>query len=839
MRAILARLSLLYLWLSQFGSAARASAALSHLHFRIRRSEYSVSEWVRSERLQSGALRQLIMRAVPTLIMVGLVAGAIAWLDSRLRTVGIVTAPLAQAGTYAEVMIGIASMGAVFIGLYYAALSAVATRAYADVSTRIRVLLASDIAGRTYMRLLTFVTCFALLHLALQVTVDYRSGTSAATALLLGASCVVVFVLLGNRAFHLLDPYNLVDEVSRDFDHWVDRVTRGRLRSSEEAFQQHAHAQADASISTLEAIADRSMAALTTLSSRVSTISPLCRQLLFTELRYISKKAGIPIASRWYARANVHRRWFTTSDTITSVAAQTDTGLPPEIRADYGWVEKRCDRIVEKLLVSLSRPSYLLDLSNCLIDFSEALRRRAVSGDIAGATATWRTTAEAISTALVTNKADGADQTVVIGVADQLGASSVSIAVGFREYMERIALGLLRKEAATLEGYGYRRFSFQRCPFHLVERVDWLVERIAFEIRVEDHIISPGWYQWELISQVEVQHLERALATITQEIAAHFVAIRKILGNSGNPLLEAAMVERQLEFYSKARLCVTRAAERFKELSVNRRVTGLPWATVDEKLLRKKLDEHEAELVDQMATLSIRLAEVPFSETLPDYRGRFLAKLAAAAFDAVVDGQVERFGKLFPALTIATVKLSDELRAGVIPAEEMRMDPRLVGSVAAIAELLDIAGYAAVFSELHGKPALWASVVSTLNGLFNQNRAQIGSFLRAVLRFSSYGGFTIPHMSTFRLWRRQRLSESLAPYADRRGSSYRFGAKVNHPSPVVRIMASEAGMGPEGLDLFALQYVHGELNVPTSALGYRVERMARDLARSAGDDDGA
>jgi hypothetical protein len=240
-----------------------------------------------------------------------------------------------------------------------------------------------------------------------------------------------------------------------------------------------------------------------------------------------------------------------------------------------------------------------------------------------------------------------------------------------------------------------------------------------------------------------------------------------------------------------------------------------------------------------MATLSIRLAEVPFSEVIPDYRGRFLAKLAEAAFDAVVDGQVERFGKLFPALTVATVKLSDELRAGVIPTEEVRMDPRLVGSVAAIAELLDIAGYAAVYSELHGKPALWASVVSTLNGLFNQNKAQTGSFLTAVLRFSSYGGFTIPHMSTFRLWRRQRLGESLALYVDRRGSAYRFGAKVNHPSPVVRIMASETGMGPEGLDLFALQYVHGELNVPTSELGYRVEHMARDLARSAGDDDGA
>jgi hypothetical protein len=772
------------------------------------------------------------------LITVGLVAGAIAWLDSRLRTIGVVSAPLAQAGTYAEVMIGIASMGAVFIGLYYAAMSAVATRAYADVSTKIRVLLASDIAGRTYMRLLTFVTCFALLHLALQMTVDYRSGTAAAAALLLGASCVVVFVLLGNRAFHLLDPSNLVDEVSRDFDHWVDRATRGRLRSSEEAFQQHAHAQADASISTLEAIADRSMAALTTLSSRVSTISPLCRQLLFAQLRYISNKAGIPIASRWYARANVHRRWFTTSDTITSIAAQTNTGLPPEIKPDYTWVEKRFDRILESLLVALSRPSYLRDLSNCLIDFSEGMRRRAASGDIAGATTAWRTAAEAISAAFIADKVDAAAQPVVIGVADQLGAIPVSIAVGFREYMERFPLSLLRQEATTLNDYGYRRISFQRYPFHLVERVDWLVERIAFEIRVEDRIVSPGWYLWELISQVEVQHLERALATITQEVATYFVAIRKILWNSDNPLLEAAVVERQLEFCSKARLCVTRAAERFKELSVNRRVTGLPWGAVDEELLRKRVDEHEAELVDQMATLSIRLAVVPFSEAIPDYRGRFLAKLAEAAFDAVVDGQVGRFGKLFPALTVATVKLSDELRAGVIPTEDVRMDPRLVGSVAAIAELLDIAGYANVFSELHGKPALWSSVIATLNGLF-QDKAQTGTFLRGVLRFSSYGGFTIPHMSTFRLWRRQRLNESLAPYADRRESSHGFGAKVNHPSPVVRIMADEAGMGTEGLDLFALQYVHGELNVPTSELGYRVERMERYLTRSAGVDDGA
>ena len=168
------------------------------------------------------------------------------------------------------------------------------------------------------MGLLTFVTCFALLHLALHVVVpDYKSGIAVILALLLSAVSVIVFVQLGNRAFHLVDPTTFSQELLRELDHWVDRARGTSNRSSWPEFQQHARVQAEYTITTLDAIIERNTASV----SRLNSIPKLCTQLLGAVIRYQSRKSEIPSESRWYPRVTVQRRWFLSDDTVTSTAA--------------------------------------------------------------------------------------------------------------------------------------------------------------------------------------------------------------------------------------------------------------------------------------------------------------------------------------------------------------------------------------------------------------------------------------------------------------------------------------------------------------------------------------
>ena len=88
-------------------------------------------------------------------------------------------------GTLLQAVIGV---GGVFIGLYYAAISAIGGAIYATVPNNIRDLLAHEQIGNAYMRLLALLTSFAVCLLRFSYhrsrtsyisnTITYRRGRS-------------------------------------------------------------------------------------------------------------------------------------------------------------------------------------------------------------------------------------------------------------------------------------------------------------------------------------------------------------------------------------------------------------------------------------------------------------------------------------------------------------------------------------------------------------------------------------------------------------------------------------------------------------------------------------
>src|SRR5437773_10064300 len=112
-----------YLWLSQYRLFARAASISRAGLFRTRRTHFRLTEYVRTERLESAVFRSLMRLAAPTLVLLALFVLAVAWIEGQLRALGFATVPPALSAAYTEVLIGVASMGTVLIGLYYTAIS--------------------------------------------------------------------------------------------------------------------------------------------------------------------------------------------------------------------------------------------------------------------------------------------------------------------------------------------------------------------------------------------------------------------------------------------------------------------------------------------------------------------------------------------------------------------------------------------------------------------------------------------------------------------------------------------------------------------------------------------
>ena len=121
--------------------------------------------------------------------------------------------------SYRTLLESVIGVGAVFIGLYYAAISAIGSAIYAKVPNNIRELLAQERFGNAYMRTLALFTSFSVCLLAFH-TAGLEPIILAISLLILGAILMIFgFIRLGARAFNLFDPINLSSNLFVELQH--------------------------------------------------------------------------------------------------------------------------------------------------------------------------------------------------------------------------------------------------------------------------------------------------------------------------------------------------------------------------------------------------------------------------------------------------------------------------------------------------------------------------------------------------------------------------------------------------------------------------------------------
>lgn len=147
-----------------------------------------------------------------------------------------------------------------FIGLYYAGLSAIVSAIvsamYARVPNNIRNLPAHEPAGNFYLRYLSFVTVLCVMLAAFGVSGLPRIALAMPVVTLLGTVGIFAFMKLGQRAFNLFDPTALSKTIFEELDQWMSMVRVGGHYWLDKSFQKHAHYLASSSIDTLETLAE-------------------------------------------------------------------------------------------------------------------------------------------------------------------------------------------------------------------------------------------------------------------------------------------------------------------------------------------------------------------------------------------------------------------------------------------------------------------------------------------------------------------------------------------------------------------------------------------------------
>ena len=713
-------------------------------------------------------------------------------------------------GDYVTFLATISGIGGVFIGLYYAGISAVGSAIYAKVPNNVRDLLAQERFGSVYMRFLSFLTFLGMILVALRISGFPRVYLAVPLVTLCAGIGVIAFVKLGQRAFYLFDPTKLSYHIFEQLQHWLGMVRVGGFQWSNKSFQNHAYRQASTTLDTLETLAD-----ITAKESHLSgkPYVELSQYLLQFLLHYEHAKRSIPTDSAWYEQRYQHRDWYRTEDSRVAIAHQTGTTLQPDVTSNKEWVEGRVVPILKGCIaINLKKEKYSEVLR--LFDYIDAYTKElAREGGVSRAFTLLEELTEVVLGQFTPNA--GGDTIKVdvlekLAVAERLSSLPISVSLGYRELLERLSGESLGKKLLSIQWDDAKSIYQQDFPAYCLARLEWFRPRLEFETKVDGRSVTPRWYQTEMIRQVESEQFALNTKALVERGSVFFKsAIARALSYN-HPWLAAAILSREWEYWHKVGGQMQSWPSNWQSLSGDRRIEGLPWPQFELGALRSDRDKRKDELLRTMSQQNMLLALVSRPEGFPDYAGQFLHTSGEVAFDALLTNNIDLLRSVFEPYLLGCLLRFDNLRPKVT-SFDWREQQDFKIAAAALLDVMDVSGYARLLADCHENEELWNVVAAAWNKYLAEKHDQSPVPLLVAAVAITEAAFEIPHRGVLRTTWKQKINGILldVPRHEvyRRGS---FGPDtvIDHGSALVRIFArSPHGTFRDGIDVFITFYL--------------------------------
>ena len=253
--------------------------------------------------------------------------------------------------------------------------------------------------------------------------------------------------------------------------------------------------------------------------------------------------------------------------------------------------------------------------------------------------------------------------------------------------------------------------------------------------------------------------------------------------------------------------------------------------------LRKKKTQREKELLKLMADENISSSLISRPESYPDFAGQILSTVGDALFTAMYENECETIEELFKPYFRGSLLEFEKLKP-----EETGSDRRsqtdLKIAVSPLLDLMDMSGYAYLFSDYHDAQGLKNPIVKTWDNYLNQDSATSRlRFLAATISLSGSVFGTVPRDQNRGKWMqmiRQRLSDverqELPPTPGRRTVQAYSDTVPVHKSPLVVIFAGHFSFW-DGIDIFIAQYVRQREGGENLDFGHLRRRDLREEIR--------
>lgn len=592
-----------------------------------------------------------------------------------------------------------ASLSGVFLGLYFTAISVVAGNLFSKLTQDVRDLFSREKVGNQYIWILSFTTLLSVFYLALISMGFVINSAIIIFVAFLSAYNIIHIVVLNLRSFLFFDPTVVDNLVLSKVYKFIKSSSTKSFFWSDRNFQNFFNQEATKNILTFRRLVEFALKSPDLFEKQLYFMAGKMMVLL---RKYLQFKKKIPSGSLWYKTKQEFQYWMLADSMEVSMALNTGTTLRTKETRNHFWIEEECLSIFSLIVEFLIEKGKILSAYNSFDFIIDTATKVGYEMEKDVASLLVLETRKIVDPIYIESIEDNKKERMAL--VDSHGRVAIALLLGAVSRVENLNYLKFQQLLSKINWKKKKTIYKGSFPLALLQDLELLFEQLNYEFSVNGEVTSPAWYREMLLIN---NYLYK-----TNDFLDYLMSLNEILFTEGvstllekkQSILAAQLVQRWIEFLDKFRNLLSTLEKKEPEFEVAHKFEDLKWGALNLKQRRRDLKSYRIRSIEFLAELIPSLSLLKRQKDMPDYFGHAYTFVLESCYRAAAYNDASTFRKLFPLVFIgshvAFEKMKEEVKGWTPESQAVFISEPIM-------DILELSGYAKIYSELYDAPDMW------------------------------------------------------------------------------------------------------------------------------------
>lgn len=687
----------------------------------------------------------------------------------------------------------IASISGVFLGLYFTAISSIASSLLLKAHQDVKDYFFTSPLGLQYVQTIETTGIVSLFYIVAKSFGHEIHPFGLIFLALLGAYIILRFWKVGSDVYNFAQPTSTLPRMMADIVRAIKDVTPPGFNWDKDFLQNYNSRKVSRTLESIKRYVEFGVREIKLKEEELTfALHSYAALLQF----YAEHKMMIPTKSLWYKTKYQYSKWTLADSTQITIALQTGTTTAPKIIENRSWFEEQVLDNITTILDGYGKDGNFGALFQGHDIFVEVAESYASQFDV-DAIKIFIKKFESIGLEVyVVGENDTSTNKEALGFIDSQGRLAIAVLLGLSKYLDATPGNSFVEIVQKINWTGgIKNVYLSGAPYSTLDRLESLSEELSNEIAIEGNLVTDQWYRqayslqrylyslhtyYEFIKSLHKDYFEKKLTKLIETRKFEYAV---------------QLIERWIEFTNKHSRLTYLLKKHLEEAEQYKTLHDLPWPDfkMDEEI--EWVNSQEKTVADKMISLLPVLQIMTSEDDIPDYFGHALQVGLEACYEACEENTTDRFRSIFPIILNASIAAHQRTRTEVEAwAQE---ESKVIFSTEPLVNIFEISGFGILYGELLQNPSLGEIVREQWDRYLSltENTRGVIQFIAAVVEYRK-GIFKImpqaPLRSNWQIRFNHAMSErGLRVFPDIRGP---FDGDPNHTSVLIRVLSNTGGL---------------------------------------------